>query len=157
MGEYRCQVCEDVVLRRAVDEELFSGKTATSISRLMGLRGSPLSAGLILGHKKHFRAQAEREIAVREKRDLAIMVQEEAIDLFEQGDLSLTDRNHIPGIKAGLDAQAILDRREARKEDHRIGMFILMLGGADGQRRLAPPDLVGEDEDIVEGEATEID
>lgn len=155
MGEYACHVCKDETVRRVVDEELLSGKSGTVISRLLTLRGEPLSAHIVNEHKKHWRAQAERVIAAKTKRDFAIMVQEEAADLFENGELELTNRNHVAGIQAGLSAQSILDKREAAK-DPRIGLFVLMLGGPDGSLALAPLAL-SDGEEVYEGEAVEVD
>lgn len=153
MGQYRCKVCNDAAVKEVVNERLKKRHTATFIARMLTLNGFKVTDATILSHAKH--AQSEADPATepaKSPKDLAILVRDKAAALFEEGKLDLTDKDHVPGIRAGLDAQGKIDKREAKKDNNAL---MLALGLAGGKR--PPEHLQIEDGNTIEGEFAEVD
>lgn len=157
MGVNACMVCDDKVACRAIDDELAKGLTYAALSRLMTLRGFDVSAPTLSQHDKH-RAPGPPPDVAKRKRDLAIMVRDKVADKVESETFDILDRDNQSAIKSGLLAQKMLDTREARTDDRKVAFAIAtLLAGGGPAGFLAPPDLVGEDENVIEGEAVEIE
>lgn len=151
MGTYSCGICKDKAACRAVDEELAKGATGEFVARLMTLRGWPTTAPTVNGHRKHAVGAADGVIAAKTQRDLARVVRDKALELFDNGDLALTDREHVPGITAGLKAQAELNKQANKSDDRKTGIAIAMI--LSGATSGGPPEhlLIG-DGNVIDGE-----
>jgi hypothetical protein len=155
MGRYMCSVCDQKELARVIGEESRKGLSNVAISRLMTLRGTPVSRHLVTQHLKHAPEADPSVTAAANKRDLAILVRDMTWDAVKRGDLSITDamwRNVTPGLKA----EQIIDARAARTDERKTMIAIAMLlSGAAGS---GPPEhlLVGDGLEI-EGEAVEVE
>ena len=148
-----CKICDDKVACRAIDDELERGMTYSSISRLMTLRGFSVGPATVSSHSGH-RAPSAHPDAVKQKRDFAIMVRDKAADLLEEGRLDLVNKDRVPGINAGLKAQATIDRREQNKQRGAASEVLTALLAA---LRGEAPVLQIEDGMTIEGEAVEVD
>jgi hypothetical protein len=147
-----CKICDDKAVCRVVDEELERGLTYTAIARMMTLRGFKVTAVTIGRHNRHRTPTVLPEIA-RKKRDFAIMVRERAADMLEAGQLDLADKDKVPGINAGLKAQAIIDKKEVqRQKQSAADVLIALLGALRGE-----PPLQLESGDVIDGTAVEIE
>lgn len=97
-----------------------------------------------------------RPMPTVKRRDLAELVAAIAYDGVEDGTLDLTNKDHVPGITAGLRAQVILDSREKLKA--KTGQTLELLSGLRAilSGDIAPPRQL-EDGNTFEGEAVEVD
>lgn len=111
------------------------------------------------GHIEHALGVSEtkprRPMPTVKRRDLAELVAQIAYDGVESGELDLTNKDHVPGITAGLKAQAILDSREKLKA--KTGQTLELLAGLRAilSGDIAPPRQL-EDGNTVEGEYEEV-
>jgi hypothetical protein len=120
-----------------VDGNLSEGVTGAGISRSMASFGLNVSADRINNHAKHYAPPEARQPGTR-KRDFAILVREKAVEQFEAGELDLTDKDHAPGISAGLKAQALIDKREAgQKKQTQAEAFVALLSALRGEDPVA--------------------
>jgi len=125
---------------------------ADHINRCLGGQ-KPASNPVALAKVANSAANSSLERVTPVERDLAKLVQRKVIEGIEAGDLAVT-------VKDGLAATAILDKRDARKEDQRfmIGLARLLSGaGVEGPIEgeaidvtpanplLAPASVIGDD------------
>ena len=147
-----CMVCDDKAACAVIDELLEKSFTYAYVARVMTLRGFSITAPTIGRHDKHRGATALPEV-VKRKRDFAIMVRDKAADLLEDDKLDLTNKDTVPGINAGLKAQAALDKREANRPKQGLADVLLaLLGALKGE----PPKQLTEGE-VIEGSAVEVE
>ena len=154
MTRVKCSICSNVVWRREIDPLLNERMSAAGISRLLAQSGMHVTPEVILRHKSHYKPPVE-PLPYERKRDFAIRIRDAADAQFEQGDLLLGNKDHVPGINAGLKAQAIIDGREKQKAraqtaDLAFAIIAMLTGGA-------PPPRLIEDGRTIDGEATEME
>lgn len=146
-----CSVCAKSALAKFVDGS--PDLSAAALSRQAEQIGMDLSADRILNHRAH-RAPLEDLKPAKTKRDFAILVRDKAAEQFELGALSLTDKEMVPGISAGLKAQAVIDKREqVAKKQSGEDVLLALLDALRGGRR--PEPVLLEDPTIIEGTFTE--
>lgn len=128
--------------------------SASALSRQAGSLGIDLTTDRISTHRKH--REAERPVGegiAKQKRDFAVLVQEKAVQQLESGELDLMDKNAVPGINAGLKAQAIIDKRELGVKKHAASeMLVALLSALRGEspvRELEPPTIEGQYIDVT--------
>lgn len=160
-------ICDDKAACRAIDEELGKGGSAGYIARLMTLRGFSVTDRTITEHKKHATGAVTPGIA-KTRKDFAIMVRDKAAELFEKGveidpetgvetgGLSLLNKDHVPGITAGLKAQSELNKQANKSDDRKTAIALaFILSGASGG---GPPEhLQIDDGRTIEGEFEEVE
>ena len=148
-----CSVCSNPILRKMIDSSLEDGVSGAGVSRYLAEAGATVSAETVNRHKLHYAPPAERPKGTR-KLDFAAIVRDKAAEQFESGELDLSDKNLVPGITAGLKAQAIMDGREKMKSKQANAQLafaiIQMLSGAVEPLQL-------DDGLTVEGEYEELD
>lgn len=167
----QCKVCREPERRRLVDADYAGGLSAAAIARRLEAGGWPVGSATIIKHlKEHFIPGSPTGVA-RNKRDAAILLQEKIMDEVErrervsreieesEGELpdfrrfDILDKDLQPALGTVLRAQGLIDKREQAGKTQKVGLFMLMLGGAEGRLMLAPPDLSGsEDGIVIEGE-----
>lgn len=86
--------------------------------------------------------------------DLATLVAQIAYEGVNSGDLDLTNKDHVPGITAGLKAQAILDSREKLKA--KTGQTLELLAGLRAILSGDLPPRQLEDGNTLEGEYADV-
>jgi hypothetical protein len=129
-------------MKSVADSMLSRGLSAAYIAKDLTERlNMPVGAPTILNHRNHY----EVPIDASNRKDLAILVRDEAVAAVIEGRLE-------PTISHGLSAQALIDRRAEKGDEHliRLAFARAILGGGSVTGLLAPPDLV------IEGEAVEI-
>lgn len=155
MTTVRCTICKNAFLRATVDRLLDEGMSFAGIARYAGEAGVALDSGIISRHAKHYKPPLPEKPKGTPKRDFAIVIRDKAIEQFDEGGLDLRNKNTVPGITAGLKAQAILDARDKQKtkqQSAELAFAILqMLGG--GQ----PAPLQIEDGLTIDGDYEEVD
>lgn len=135
--------------------------TAAGISRQLAGAGLTIDPDVISRHRKHY--ADDRPLAPKgtRKADLAVLVRDRAVDMFENEDLDLRNKDHAAGIGAGLKAQALLDGREKLKAktgqtlELLAGLRALLSGGlvpvADAPQLEDGVTVEGEFEDVTDG------
>jgi hypothetical protein len=181
MNEPNCKICRAPNRRRLVEADWADGISAEGIARTMREAGWPLSSATVLKHlKEHTPGAATREPVKAGKRDAAIFLQNRLMDEIERREelvlieeettgekvpdhrrLDILDKDLQPALATILRAQALINTREKAKGP-RAGMMLLMLGVSPdglGPGALAPLELSSgeEDDDIIDGEAIEVD
>lgn len=149
-----CTVCAEVGVRKIIDGYLEEGVTGAGISRSLAKLGLNVSPEVVNRHKTHYAPPETREKGTR-KKDFAVMVRDKALETFEEGKLDLADKDHAPGINAGLKAQAILDKREQQKVLPAAGGILLELLARWNGTPAAPLQI--EDGNTIEGDFSEVD
>jgi hypothetical protein len=155
----KCSICATPGVRRYVDG--VPEMTAAAVSREAAAIGMDLSADRILTHRKHLALEPPERGARERKTDFAARVRDRAAELFDTEKLDLTDKDHAPGINAGLKAQAILDAREKAKAKQgsaelAFAIIAMLTGNAATPMPTGPLRLELEDGDTIEGEAVEL-
>lgn len=149
----KCSTCALPAVRRFVDAS--PDMTAAALSRQAAEVGMDISTERILNHRKHLAAEPPVRPKYERKVDFAIKVRDRAADMFDNEQLDLSNKDHVPGISAGLKAQSLLDGREkakARQGTAELAFAIIaMLTGAQ------PAALEIEDGLTIEGDAVEVD
>lgn len=149
----RCKICNNGFLRATVDRLLDEKMTHVGIQRYASDAGIDITSDIISRHSKHYQPPPEK-VAGRSNRDFAIIIRDKALDQVDRGTLKLEDKSTVPGINAGLRAQAILDQREVRKTQQQSAelayAIIRMLGGGG-----EPPAQLG-DGRTIEGEYEDV-
>lgn len=128
--------------------------TGIGTSRALAQDKLEITADVINRHKTHYKPPEARTPGTS-KRDFAILVRDKAYDQFEAGQLSLVVKDTVPGVTAGLKAQAILDRRDEKKSKAGLADLAWALLGLL-KSETAPP-LRLEDGNTIEGEFDEAD
>lgn len=152
----RCTICKNAFLRATVDRLLDEKMTYTGISRYAGEAGIAVNADVVSRHAEHYAPPPERAKGTS-KRDFAILIRDQAFNEVENGTLGLSDPKTVPGINAGLKAQAILDQREKQKSKQQSAelafAIIQMLSGNAPQAPQLEDGLTieGDYEDITDG------
>lgn len=161
MAAVRCLICKNQPLRLFVDESLNKGLTNSGIAASIADLGGKLDPDVVGRHKANHWVKPERTEGPRPtSRDLAIMVRDKTADLIEDmtpDALLVFGRDLSPVIGKGLQAQAILDKREVNERKHGIAAGALALQAflAGLGTGTPPPEL--EDGLVIEGEAVEVD
>jgi hypothetical protein len=155
----KCKICKDPVFRKAVDAKLVAGLAILAIGRQMRDAGYPTtSQPMIWRHQQHAKPflQKAREDSTRKSKDLAIVVRDKVLEAVEDGSLSVTDRNW-KNVTPGLQAQNLLDKREARVDDRKTAdLLARLLYGAPGVIVMPPERLLIADGSDIEGEFVEV-
>lgn len=149
----KCTICSNAGLRKVIDGNLNEGMTGVGVSRAMDGIGVSVTPEVVNRHKQHYKPEQEREKGTR-KRDFAIMVRDTYADLMEEGKLDPLNKEHAPGISAGLKAQSLLDGREKQKSKQAnaelaFAIIQMLQGGAQP--------LLLDDGNTIEGEYEVVD
>lgn len=179
-----CKICRAPNRRRLIEADWADGMSAEGISKAMADAGWSITSQTVLRHlKEHAGPEAGIRVPPKlAKRDAAAFVRDRVMERvmelesddgpkrlvpvkgeggateYVEVEFDILDKDLQPALSSMLKAQAILDKREAVKENRKIDLFLLMLGGADGKGMLAPLALTaGDDDDIIEGEARVIE
>lgn len=154
MSTIRCTICKNAFLRATVDRLLDEKMTYAGIERYAGEAGIDLTADVVSRHAKHY-APPPVKPPNTSKRDFAIIIRDKAMEQLEKGELDLSSKDTVPGINAGLKAQALLDQREKQKSKQQNAelafAIIAMLGGTQ------PAVPMIEDGLTIEGDYEELD
>lgn len=155
MTALRCSICKNPMVRRMVDPMLAEGVTAATISRQFEGIGASVSPDRINNHRRHYRDDQPLAPKGTRKTDLAVLVRDRAIELFESEELDLTNKDHTSGINVGLKAQKVIEDRE--KEKAKSGRSQELLAALFSIVGLGPAPLALDDGNTIEGEAVEVD
>jgi hypothetical protein len=150
MGQVMCAICDgDGGRKVAIDRLLAQGESARRIARRMEDLDWPTSHDAVNEHRRHWlnTLPTDDEDVMRKvtgnpgrngtaKPDVATLVRDEVARLLDDGELT-------PTIAHGLTAQAMIDRREERKQDRElmVGMARMLSGGGQS----APKQLIDAD------------
>lgn len=152
-----CKICDDIVVRTVVDEEIAKGNSYAFIARVMTARGFKVTPPTISSHRRHQSDYVEPAPAgapppgVLPKRDLAVLLKDRMLSVVEtMSDDDLVAKDLQPFIGNAIKTQAVIDKRENVKRGNNT--FILQLAGA-----LADQMLQIEDGNTIEGEAVELE
>lgn len=153
----RCTICANPFVRATVDRLLDDKMTFAGISRYSAEAGITLDPEVISRHAKHYAPPPERPKG-SSKRDFAIVIRDKALKMIDDGSLALDHKDLVPGINAGLKAQAILDQREKAKSKQQSAelafAIIQMLGGQGAQTLRLDDGMTIEGEyEVADGEA----
>lgn len=100
--------------------------------------------------------EVERRIALaKEQARFITEAEDEPHDWSEY--LNILDKDLQAAIGSISKIQALADRRESTQAGLAVGLFELMLGGGKGNRMLAPKNLVGDEDEVIEGESVEVE
>lgn len=154
----RCLVCNNEALRGYVDDGLNRGLSAAGISASIAAVGGKLDPSVILRHKgAHWTKPVDPDAPKPTGRDLAILMRDkvaEAVVGMDPEALLYQGKDLAPMVGRGLQAQAILDKRDATNKKLGIAAGALSLqawlaGLVSAQQ---PLDLI-EDGRTIEGTA----
>ncbi len=146
----RCGICDgDPGRRRAVDQRLAEGKSGNAIERELKALGITVKRETVLRHAANCLGAGTKppEIvtlaaaasASGSNDDFAALVRAEAVRRLNAGDLKV-------GVSDGLQAQALLDRRDEKKKDRELVVTIgRLLAGGGNQVPLTIIDMTGEE------------
>lgn len=144
------------MIRKMVDPMLDEGSTAANIERMFEGIGGHLNAEPILRHRKHYKDDRPLAPKGTRKTDLAILVRDRAVDMFENEELDLRNKEHAPGIAAGLKADKII--KDAEKEKAKAGNTLQLVSSILALVGIGPaPALALDDGNTIEGTAVEVD
>lgn len=172
-----CKICRAPNRRRLIEADWADGVSAVGIAATMVDAGWPITSQTILKHLKEHAGPgaASRQPPDLPKRDAAIFFRDRIMDAIEEAEktpklravknseggwdteevpFDILDKDLQGAIGTALKAESIIQKREAGP-GAKVGLFVLMLGGADGKHMLAPLSLAS-GEDIFEGEAVEV-
>jgi hypothetical protein len=108
-----CTICSNHLAKRLAALGYEDGLTDVAIARDLSALG--ISDDAVRRHRiNHYMPPSEPGKG-RRQRDIAAMVAERVAEGLEDGTLDLRDKNTVPGINAGLKAQALKDKREQPK------------------------------------------
>lgn len=157
----RCLICNNAPLRAFVDAALNKGFTNAGIAASVEQMGGKLDPVVVGRHKHgHWVRPMDPDAPKMTKGDLAILVRDKVYEAVEGKDpdmLLLMGKELAPMIGKGLQAEAIIDKREATNK--KLGLaagalslqaWIAGLGSAP-----TPPEL--EDGLTIEGTAVEVE
>jgi hypothetical protein len=148
-----CSVCAIPALAKFADAN--TELSASGLSKQAETAGMNLSADRIQTHRKH-RADEGYLAASTTKKDLAILIRDKVAMRVETEDFDVLDRNVAAGLGAGLKAQALIDKRDAReKKMTQAEGFLAILSALRGEGH--GPTVLLEDPNVIDGVAVEID
>lgn len=136
-----------------IDGYLAEGMSGAGVSRSLATLGLDVSPDVINRHKKHYEPEPDRPANTR-KRDFAIMVRDKAVEQLDAGQLDLRDKDTVPGINAGLKADAILKKQDAQKR--KMGHEDVLASIIVALRGEGKPIAVLDDGMTIEGTAVEV-
>ena len=147
-----------------IDASLAEGMSCAAIARRESATGFDVSQETVLRHaKEHYIPPPPEGVAVR-KKDVATIVAERTLEWLERENeagekIGPEAANWRDALGPGLQAQKILDTREARTDDKKLMLaFAHLLSGLNGGTMLAPPNIRQLPETVViEGEAEEVE
>lgn len=157
----RCLICQNPPLRGFVDDALNKGFSNAGISASVEQMGGTLNADVVARHKaSHWVRPVDPDAPKHTTRDLAIIMRDKVADAVEPLDpqtLLLMGKDLAPMVGKGLQAQAILDKRDATNKKLGIAAGALSLQAwLAGLRDVpTPPEL--DDGLTIEGKAVELD
>lgn len=158
----RCLICANEALRGYVNDGLNRGLSNAGIAASIDAMGGKLDPDVIGRHKaRHWTKPVAPDAPKPTQRDLAIIMRDkvaEAVEDMEPEALLYMGKDLAPMVGKGLQAQAILDKREQvnRKLGIAAGALSLQAWLA-GLRQEPPPEDLIEDGMTIEGEAVEIE
>ena len=175
-----CNICNNADLKALIALAWDGKMSLTAISGVLG--GVPSAAAIAKHLKAHEPGSGSRqiEVVVKPLRQRTYDLQRTMIDEVERriavaheravfeteatGEphdwseyLNILDKDLQSAIGSIIKMQAGADRVEATKANLAVGLFELMLGGRGGKLMLAPKNLVGDDDSIIEGDSVEMD
>jgi len=175
-----CNICGNADLKTLIALAWDGKMDATAISGVLG--GVPNAAAIIKHLKVHEPGSWSRQIEVTVKplrqrvydlqrtmvdeveRRIAVAQERSRFETEATGEphdwseyLNILDKDLQSAIGSIIKIQAGADKVEATKANLAVGLFELMLGGQSGKLMLAPKNLVGEDDSIIEGDSVEVE
>jgi hypothetical protein len=125
----RCNICADPVTAKVSDALIAAGEPNVGIvATLKTLGATRIGVSTVQRHRDVCRAgslaKARFAAGQQKSSDFALMVRDEASRLMEAGELSVTTQH-------GLQAQQIIDNREAKQQDRSLMLSIarMLTGG----------------------------
>jgi len=140
----RCRICNDVSRQAFVDAQLAKGLSAPTVSKLCAEINLPTTPQVIISHRKHYVAPITVSAG---KEDLARLIRDRVVQGVKSGALE-------PTVSHGLEAQRLLDAREAKTTDKEMLVTLgrLLSGAMPPAGFLPPPSLV-----VIDGTAEEVE
>jgi len=157
----RCLICKNSALRLYVDGLLDKGLSNAGIAAGVAELGGKLDPDVVARHKNgHWTKTLDPDAPKPTSRDLAIIMRDKVVQAVEPmapEALLLMGKELAPMVGKGLQAQAILDKRDAinKKLGIAAGALSLQMYLAGLKDAAPPPEL--EDGLTVEGTAVEVD
>lgn len=157
----RCLICNNEALRSYVNDGLNRGLSNAGISSGFAAAGGKIDPEVIARHKRgHWSKPVDPDAPKPTSRDLAIMMRDkvaEAVEDIAPEHLLYMGKDLAPMVGRGLQAQAILDKREQINKKLGIAAGALSLQAWIAGLREEPPPLELDDGNTVEGEAVEVE
>lgn len=158
----RCLICGNEALRGYVDAGLNRGLSNAGIAAGLEAAGGKLDPDVVGRHKRgHWVKPADPEAPKPTARDLAIIMRDkvaEAVEGMDPESLLYMGKDLAPMVGKGLQAQAILDKRDATNKKLGIAAGALSLQAwLAGLRDAPPPPELIDDGNTIEGEAVEVE
>jgi hypothetical protein len=156
----RCLICSNEALRGYVNDGLNRGLSNAGIAAGIVAVGGELDPDVISRHKRgHWSKPIDPDAPKPTGRDLAIMMRDkvaEAVEDIAPEHLLYMGKDLAPMVGKGLQAQAILDKREqvSKKLGIAAGALSLQAWLAGLREEPPPPEL--DDGNTIEGEAVEV-
>lgn len=156
----RCLICKNPPLRLFVDDSITRGLSNAGIAASVEQMGGKLDPDVVGRHKAaHYVKPVDPDAPQPTKRDLAIIMRDkvaEAVEPLDPQALLLMGKELAPMVGKGLQAQAILDKRDAinKKLGIAAGALSLQMYLAGLKDAAPPPEL--EDGNTIEGEAVDV-
>ena len=156
----RCLICSNEALRGYVDAGLNRGLSNAGIAAGLEAAGGKLDPDVVSRHKaRHWVKPVDPDAPKPTNRDLALIMREKVADAVQDMDpqaLLFMGKDLAPMVGKGLQAQAILDKREATNKKLGIAAGALSLQAWLAGLGTAPPPPELDDGDTIEGEAVEL-
>lgn len=159
----KCVICVNLPLKDLVNKRFAEGASRMSVGREVREAGYRCSDASVRVHYEHTNTpQMQVSLSKQEglkPKDLAVVVRDRTLEAVENGELQPTDSNWR-NVTPGLQAQALLDRREQKVDDRRTALLLaqILYGGGPGGAIVPPPDrLLISDGEEIEGVFTEVD
>jgi hypothetical protein len=141
-----CHICDgDRDRRIAVDRFIAADLTVSEIDRRLKTMDWDAPHGSVKEHRNHWLKSlptTDEDVMRRivgpkstRDKDLARMVRDETVARIEDGDL-------LPTIREGLQAQALLDRRDERKQDRELALGLARMLNPGGGRQGPPREVI---------------
>lgn len=153
----RCLICNNPALRTFVDDGLNRGLSNAGIAAAFEAAGGKLDPDVIARHKKgHWEKPVDPDAPKPTNRDLAIIMRDKVVEAVEDMDpkaLLFMGKDLAPMVSKGLQAQTILDKREATNKKLGIAAGALSLQAWLAGLADAPPPPELDDGNTIDGEA----